>query len=151
MFSSVQSLSRVQLSATPWIAACQASLSITNSQSPLKLTSIKSVMPSSHLILCHPLLLPPTPPSINLKLLFTNLIAVIILMLFWNRSKDKIKQLCQGFRIMIFGVSKKETIIKPKKWKKLNLNLIKGFRPTDKILEVRMEKQTTPGRSNQPC
>ena len=53
-FSSVQSLSRVRLFATPWIAACQASLSITNSQSSLRLTSIESVMPSSHLILCHP-------------------------------------------------------------------------------------------------
>ena len=65
-FSSVQSLSRVQLSATPWIAPCQAFLSITNSQSSLKLTSIESVMPSSHLILCRPLfLLPPIPPSIR--------------------------------------------------------------------------------------
>ena len=52
--SSVQSLSRVQLFATPWTAAHQASLSITNSQSLLKLTSIKSVMPSNHLILCRP-------------------------------------------------------------------------------------------------
>jgi len=65
-FSSVQSLSRVRLFATPWIAARQASLSITNSQSSLRLTSIKSVMPSSHLILCHPLLLlPPILPSIR--------------------------------------------------------------------------------------
>ena len=65
-FSSVQSLSRVQLSATSWIAARQASLSITNSWSSLKLTSIKSVTPSSHLILCCPLLLlPPIPPSIR--------------------------------------------------------------------------------------
>ena len=65
-FSSVQSLSRVWLFATPWIAARQASLSITNSQSSLKLMSIESVMPSSHLILCHPLLLlPPVPPSIR--------------------------------------------------------------------------------------
>ena len=65
-FSSVQSLSRVWLFATPWIAACQASLSITNSRSSLKLTSIKTVMPSSHLILCRPLLLlPPIPPSIR--------------------------------------------------------------------------------------
>ena len=62
-FSSVQSLSRVRLFATPWITAQQASLSITNSRSLLKLMSIKSVMPSSHLILCHPLLLPPIPPS----------------------------------------------------------------------------------------
>ena len=62
----LQSLSRVRLFATPWIAARQASLSITNSQSALKLTSIESVMPSSHLILCQPLLLrPPIPPSIR--------------------------------------------------------------------------------------
>ena len=58
--SSVQWLSRVQLFATPWIAACQASLSIKISQSSLKLMSIESVMPSSHLILCHPLLLLPS-------------------------------------------------------------------------------------------
>ena len=65
-FSSVHLLSRVWLFATPWIAACQASLSITNSRSSLRLTSIKLVMPSSHLILCHPLLLlPPIPPSIR--------------------------------------------------------------------------------------
>ena len=63
---SVQLLSRVQLFATPWITACQASLSITNSQSPLKLMPIESsVMPSSNLILCCPLLLmPQIPPSI---------------------------------------------------------------------------------------
>ena len=65
-FSSVQSLSRVRLFATTWIAARQASLSITNSRSSLKLMSIESVMPSSHLILCHPLLLlAPIPPSIR--------------------------------------------------------------------------------------
>ena len=65
-FSSVQSLSRVRLSATPWITARQASLSITNSQSSLRLTSIESVMSSSHLIFCHPLLLLlPIPPSIR--------------------------------------------------------------------------------------
>ena len=65
-FSSVQSLSCVQLFATPWIAARQVSLSITNSQSSLKLMSIELVMPSSHLILCRPLLLlPPIPPSIR--------------------------------------------------------------------------------------
>ena len=65
-FSSVQSLSHVQLFATPWIAARQASLSITSSRSSLKLTSIKLVMPSSHLILRRPLLLlPPIPPSIR--------------------------------------------------------------------------------------
>ena len=64
-FSSVQ-FSRIWLFATPWIAARQASLSITNSWSSLKLTSIKLVMPSSHLILCRPLLLmPPIPPSIR--------------------------------------------------------------------------------------
>ena len=64
--SSIQSLSQVWLFATPWIAAHQASLSITNSQSLLKLMSMELVMPSSHLILCHPLLLlPPIPPSIR--------------------------------------------------------------------------------------
>ena len=64
--SSVQSLSRVRLFANPWIAARQASLSITNYWSSLRLTSIESVMPSSHLILCRPLLLlPPIPPSIR--------------------------------------------------------------------------------------
>ena len=65
-FSSVQSLSCVRLFATPWIAAHQASLSITNSWSLLKLMSIELVMPSSHLIFCRPLLLlPPIPPSIR--------------------------------------------------------------------------------------
>ena len=65
-FSSVQSLCCVQLFATPWTAACQASLSIANSRSLLKLTPIESVMPSNHLILCHPLLLLPSIfPSIG--------------------------------------------------------------------------------------
>ena len=65
-FSSVQSLSRVQLFAAPWITARQASLSITNSRSLLKLMPIESVMPSSHLILCRPLLLlSPIPPRIR--------------------------------------------------------------------------------------
>ena len=65
-FSSVQSLSRVQLFAASWIAAHQASLSITNFWSSLRLMSIESVMPSSHLIVCQPLLLlPPIPPSIR--------------------------------------------------------------------------------------
>ena len=65
-FSSVQSLSRVRIFATPWIAACQASMSITNFQSSLILLSTESVMPSSHLVLCCPLLLPPPiPPSIR--------------------------------------------------------------------------------------
>ena len=65
-FSSFQSLSCVWLFVTPWNATCQASLSITNSRSLLKLMSIESVMPSNHLILCHPLLLPPSIfPSIR--------------------------------------------------------------------------------------
>ena len=65
-FRSLQSLSRVRLFATPWITARQASLSITNSRRSLKLTCIESVMPSSHLILCSPLLLlPPIPPIIR--------------------------------------------------------------------------------------
>ena len=64
-FSSIQSLSCVHLFVTPWTAARQASLSITNSRSLLKLMSIESVMPSNHLILCCPLLLPSTFPSIR--------------------------------------------------------------------------------------
>ena len=64
--SSVQLLSPVQLFATPWTAACQASLSLTNSRSLLRLMSIESVMPSNHLILCRPLFLPPSIfPSIR--------------------------------------------------------------------------------------
>ena len=75
-FSSVQLLSRVRLFATPWIAARQASLSITNSQSPPKPMPIESVMPSNHLILCHPLLLLPSIfPSIKV---FSNESAVHI-------------------------------------------------------------------------
>ena len=75
-FSSVQSPSRVRLFVTPQIAARQASLSITNSWSSLRLMSIKSVMPSSHLILCHPLLLLPSIfPSIRI---FTNELALSI-------------------------------------------------------------------------
>ena len=67
MVRSDQLLSRVRLFVTPWITACQASLTITNSRSSLRLTSIQSVMPSSHLILCCPLLLlPPIPPSMSL-------------------------------------------------------------------------------------
>ena len=73
-FSSVHLLSRVWLFATPWIAACHAFLSITNFWSSLRLTSIGSVMPSSHLILCCPLLLlPPNPPSIRV---FSNELAL---------------------------------------------------------------------------
>ena len=69
-FSSVQSLSHVWLFATPWIAACQASLSITNTQSLLKLMSIGSMMPSSCLILFHPLLL--LPPILPIIRVFSN-------------------------------------------------------------------------------
>ena len=74
--SSLQSLSHVWLFATPWTAAHQASLLITNSQSMLKLMSIGSVMPSNHLILCHPLLLLPSPSpasvSFPVSLFFTS-------------------------------------------------------------------------------
>ena len=76
-----QSLSRVRLLATPWIAARQASLSITNSRSSLRFTSIESVMPSSHLTLCRPLLLlPPIPPSIRI--------------FFWLNTRIKTKKHC---------------------------------------------------------
>ena len=83
--SSVQLLSHDQLFATPWTIVCQVSLSITNSRSSLKFTFIESVMPSSHLILCRPLLLlPPIPPSIRV---FSNESAVCIRWLkYWSFS-----------------------------------------------------------------
>ena len=83
--SSVQSLSHFRLFVTPWTAAHQASLSITNSQSLLKLMSIESVMPSNHLILCHPLLiLPSILPSIRV---FSNESALRIRWpKYWNLS-----------------------------------------------------------------
>ena len=84
-FSSVQSLSLVQLSVTPWTAAPQASLSITNSQSLLKLMSIETVMPSNHLILCHPLLL---LPSIfpNIRVFSNELVLYIRWPMYWSFS-----------------------------------------------------------------
>ena len=82
---SVQSLSCVRLSVTPWTAACQASLSITNSQSLLKLMSIESVIPSNHLILCGPLLfLPSIFPSIRVFL--NELVLRIRWPKYWNFS-----------------------------------------------------------------
>ena len=78
-FSSVQSLIRILLFATPWAAACQASLSITNSQSLAKLVSIELVMLSNHLILCHPLLPPSICPSIRV---FSN---ELVLRIRWPR------------------------------------------------------------------
>ena len=93
-FGSVQSLSHVQLFKIPWIAARQASLSITNSRSLLKLMSIKSVMPSSHLILCRPLLLlPPIPPSIRvvsnestLRMMWPKYWSDAMILVFWMLS-----------------------------------------------------------------
>ena len=84
-FSSVQSLSRVQLFAMPWTAACQASLFITNSWSLLKLMSIELVIPSNYLILCRPLFLPPSIfPSIRV---FSNESALCIRWpKYWNFS-----------------------------------------------------------------
>ena len=84
-FSSVAQLSRFLLFATPWTAACQASLSITNSQSLRKLMSIESVMPSNHLIFCHPLLvLASIFPSIRI---FSNELALHIRWLkYWSFS-----------------------------------------------------------------
>ena len=76
--SSVQSLSHVQLLATPWTTACQTSLSITNSRSLPKLMSIELVMPSNHLILCHPLLFLPSIFPINRFFFFLNESAVYI-------------------------------------------------------------------------
>ena len=86
LVSSVQSLIRVLLFATPWTAACQASLSITNSWSLLKLMSIESVMPSNHLILCRPLLLLPSFfPNIRV---FSN---ELILQVRWPECWERMK------------------------------------------------------------
>ena len=97
-YSSVQSLSRVQLFATPWITACQASLSITNSRSSFRLMSIQSVMPSSHLILCRPLLLlPPIPPRIRV---FSNE-STLPMMMLWKcctQYASKFGKLSSGHR-----------------------------------------------------
>ena len=84
-FSSVQLLSHVRLFVTPWTAACQASLSLTNSQRSAKFISIESLMPSNHLILCHPLLL---PPSIFLSIgVFSNESVLLIRWpKYWNFS-----------------------------------------------------------------
>ena len=83
--SSVQLLSHVQLTATPWTSARQASLSITNSQSLLKLMSISSVMPSNHHILCHPL---PLPPSIfpSIRVFFNESVFHIRWLKYWSLS-----------------------------------------------------------------
>ena len=84
-FSSLQSLSRVPLFETPWTAACQTSLSISNSRSLLKLMSIESVMPSNHLILCHPLLfLPSIFPSV--KVFSNESVLLIRWPKYWNFS-----------------------------------------------------------------
>ena len=82
-FSSIQLLSRVWLFATPWTPACQASLFITNSQSLLKFMSIKSLIPSNHLILCRPLLLPSIFPSIRV---FSNESLLIRWPKYWSFS-----------------------------------------------------------------
>ena len=94
-FSSVQSLSRVRLFATPWIAARQASLSITNSRSSLRLTSIKSVMPSSHLILCRPLLLLPPIPIFTANSSLPVLLSRILenSTIFLKREKQRTKRM----------------------------------------------------------
>ena len=84
-FSSVQSLCRVRLFVTPWTAARQASLSITNSQSLLKLMSIESVMPSNCLILCHPLLLPPSIFS-SIRVIFSESVLRIRWPKYWSFS-----------------------------------------------------------------
>ena len=84
-FSSVQSLSRVQLFANPWTAARQASLSITNSESLFKLMSMESVMPPNHLILCHPLLLLPSTFS-SIRVFFSESVLHIRWPKFWSFS-----------------------------------------------------------------
>ena len=100
-FSSVQTLSRVRLFVTPWTATCQASLSITNSWGLLKLMSIESVMPSNHLILCHPLLLLclllqsfPASGSFQMSQLFAS----------GGQSIGVYKELFKGSRILLVNV-----------------------------------------------
>ena len=94
LFSPVQSLSHVRLFMTPWTAARQASLFITDSQGLLKLMSIESVMPSNHLIFCHPLLLPPSvfdhrKSSLeNLQWLPSMISLRLVLPDFWSQSLD---------------------------------------------------------------
>ena len=98
--NSVQLLSPVQLFATPWTVACQASLCITNSQSLLKLKPMKSVMPSNHLILCCPLLLPPSIfPSIRV---FSNESVLLCIRWpkFWSFSSASVLSMnSQAFRM----------------------------------------------------
>ena len=83
-FSSVQSLSHVQIFVTPWTAACQVSLSITNLQSLHKLMSMESVMPSNHLIICCPLLLPSIFP--NIRVFSNELVLCIRWQKYWSFS-----------------------------------------------------------------
>ena len=111
-FSSVQLLSSVWLFATPWIAACQASLSITISQSSLKLMSIEWVMPSSHLILCHPLLLlSPIPPSIRV---FSN---ESTLRMRWTKYYCNIIQWCsQGCLGLLLGLPESSLLFFHRMW-----------------------------------
>ena len=112
-FSSVQSLSHVRLVVTPWTTACQASLSVTNSQSLLKLMSIKSVMPSSHLILCRPLLLPPSIfPSI--KVFSKKSVLCIRWLKYWSFSfnispSNEYSELI-SFRVDWFDLAVQETL-----------------------------------------
>ena len=115
-FSSVQSLSSVRLFVTPRIAAHQASLSITNSRSSLRLTSIASVMPSSHLILCRPLLpLPPIPPSIRV---FSN---ESTLRMRWSKYWSFSFSIIQN--ALKYAIFVKYTSIKPKKRTSKNQNI----------------------------
>ena len=98
-FSSVQSLSHVRLFATPWTAACQAFLSITNSQSLFKLMSIESVMPSNHFILCRPLLLLPSIfPSFVIREMqskTTKTYFIPIRMLYLKKRKNRNNKYCK--------------------------------------------------------
>ena len=120
-FSSVQSLSHVRLFATPWTAARQASLSITNSQSLLKLMSSMSLMPSNHLILCRPLLF---LPSIFLSIrVFSNETGLCIRWPKYWSSSFKISPTNKHSGLMSFRMDLLDFLICVKKKKSLQMNL----------------------------
>ena len=139
-FSSVQSLSHVRLFATPWIAAHQASLFITISRSSLRLMSTESVMPSSHLILCRPLLLlPPIPPSI--RVFSSESTLLMRCPKYWSFSFSNLVNIIEKFLII-------ELILKFsvwEKWKNVNSRTSDGDKCYGRKKQVKGAKKNTMG------